>query len=340
MTYKKQCILCAVISCMIMSSTFISLTYCLGKRISAEDMPYGLSENYAMFVRKNPCKKQLGDIIDLEKDNKVTLISEYTGENYISLYDPRYYFYGENSVESIGERRYFSSEDYLEHTKTGVAVVWSDDQLFGADMQQMTQPGICEECIFLINSSSKLYKSGIEYIVNMTSLEKMGETVYVDSDDLKELQKIESRFISEGYKKTERKQGEWKGIVDIMPQSLYEIVVLMANTVLYPIYAFACGMMFFYNGRTLKIHKLCGGTNWNIFRTLSGRYLKINIIGSASVTLVCYIFMKNEFPQYVGIWRTIFIYLGHVLVTVFLFWFGCFSNVRILEIRGIKNNVK
>lgn len=168
MAYRKLCILCAIISCLIMSSTFISFTYCIGRRIAAKDVPYGLSENY------------------------------------IALYDPRYYFYNENPVQSIGERRYFSKKDYLEHTKTGVAVAWSENQLFGGNIQQMTQKGICEECIFLIDTSSKLYQSGIDYIVNMTSVEKMGETIYIDSDDTEKLQKIEHRLVSEGYKVAEK----------------------------------------------------------------------------------------------------------------------------------------
>lgn len=340
MDYKKQCILCAIISCLIMSSTFISLTYCFGRRMAAKDMPYGLSQNYRKFVREDLCEKQLGSIIDIEKDDEVTLISEYSGENYISLYDPRYYFYDENPVQAIGERRYFSKRDYVERTKTGAAVVWSEDQLFGADMQQMVQSGICEECIFLFNSSGRLYKLGIEYVVNMASLEKMGETVYLDSDDEKELERIERKLILEGYKKIEEKTNKWIGISDIMPQSLYEIVVFAANAALYLIYAFACGMMFFYNGRRLKINKLCGGSSGKIFCCLSETYIKVNVIGSAAVTVICYVLMKKEFPRYVGIGSSVFFYLGHLLVTIFLYWLGCMINMRMLEIRGVKNYVK
>lgn len=340
MAYRKQCILCAIISCLIMSSTFISFTYCIGRRIAAKDVPYGLSENYIKLVRENRCEKSVEEIIDLENDTNVTIISEYSNENYIALYDPRYYFYNENPVQSIGERRYFSKKDYLEHTKTGAAVAWSESQLFGGNIQQMTQRGICEECIFLIDTSSKLYQSGIDYIVNMTSVEKMGETIYIDSDDTEKLQKIEHRLVSEGYKVAEKKQNTWIKIEDIIPQSLYEIVVFMANAALYPIYAFACGMMFFYNRRILKINKLCGGTGWKIFCHLSERYFKVNIIGSAIMTLVCHVFIKNAIPSYVGIWSTVCLYLGHVLVTGFLFWFSYICNMQVLEIRGTKAYVK
>lgn len=121
---------------------------------------------------------------------------------------------------------------------------------------------------------------------------------------------------------------------------MYEIVVFAANAALYPIYAFACGMMFFYNRRILKINKLCGGTSWKIFCHLSERYFKVNIIGSAIMTLVCHVFMKNAVPQYVGIWSTVCLYLGHVLVTGFLFWFSYICNMQVLEIRGTKAYVK
>ena len=84
MAYRKQCILCAIISCLIMSSTFISFTYCIGRRIAAKDVPYGLSENYIKLVRESLCEKSVEEIIDLENDTNVTIISEYSNENYIA----------------------------------------------------------------------------------------------------------------------------------------------------------------------------------------------------------------------------------------------------------------
>ena len=35
-------------------------------------------------------------------------------------------------------------------------------------------------------------------------MEKMGETIYIDSDDTEKLQKIEHRLVSEGYKVAEK----------------------------------------------------------------------------------------------------------------------------------------
>ena len=82
MAYRKQCILCAIISCLIMSSTFISFTYCIGRRIAAKDVPYGLSENYIKLVRENRCEKSVEEIIDLEtKESDIELLSDEEIEN-------------------------------------------------------------------------------------------------------------------------------------------------------------------------------------------------------------------------------------------------------------------
>ena len=118
----------------------MSFAYSLSRRTNNIELPYGLSNNYMKFVNTENINIKFNDIINIQKDDKITIISEYAGENFIALYDPSFYFYDQKMVHALGGTRYFSNKDYVNKTKTGILV--SDIDLFKGftDMKNVNTP--------------------------------------------------------------------------------------------------------------------------------------------------------------------------------------------------------
>lgn len=108
-----------------MASTLLSLGYCVARSETSKDTPYGLTYNYTQLKLTGTSKVNFQDIVDINTDTNITIISEYSNVNYIALYDPNYYFYSQKMVDFIGTTRYFSHSDYVNKTRTGILV--SDD---------------------------------------------------------------------------------------------------------------------------------------------------------------------------------------------------------------------
>lgn len=336
MNFKKQSVLCGIVSSLILVSTFISVAYSLTQSIYYIETPFHLSVNYMKFVKESPSEVKVQDVIDAERDSNVTVLSEYTGEEYAALYDPRMYFYEDMVVYAVGATRYFSNKDYAEKRKVGI-LLKDVDWYTGFYEKDQVQTPLIEECIFHINSeNSRLYRESIHYIVNQTSLENMGDVVYVDSDDKADRNAVRKRLLSAGYTEAETIRKDSRSFI----AEPHSAVMLFASLMLYPVFLFACVMCFWNFRRLLKIHKLNGGTNGRIFWELAPPFLCVNVIASAVLGMVSYLYMELYSDVFIFPSDLIIVWAAHIAVTSLSFWIGYCYNVVKIDLRMGENDVK
>lgn len=260
-------------------STLLSIGYCVGRSQTSSKKPYGLTNNYRQFQLVSNEKINFQDIINVDRDTCITLISEYPSKNYIALYDPSYYYYRQKMVDYIGITRYFSYSDYQNKTNTGILVSDNSNIFAGYSALVNHNTPLLDELIFSINPLSVLYQPNIDYIINQASIKHLGNTVYIDSKDLQAVHDIEDRLISAGYQIVNNTHPNLLGICKfIVSNGLYEKIILIPALSLYIIFLYTCFMFFTNNKQVLKIHILHGGNTMYTFFTLSKTFLIINLL--------------------------------------------------------------
>ena len=100
------------------SIILIAANYVVGNTIS---IPYELYETRRVFV---PTEKVKNFDWDFLLERNVVLVAETSDSKVVGLYDPGMYYFV-NSTKALDPRylRYFSNEDYLKKTDTGVALI-------------------------------------------------------------------------------------------------------------------------------------------------------------------------------------------------------------------------
>ena len=100
------------------SIILIAANYVVGNTIS---IPYELNETRRIFV---PTEKVKNFDWDFLLERNVVLVAQTSDSKVVGLYDPGMYYFV-NSTKALDPRylRYFSNEDYLKKTDTGVALI-------------------------------------------------------------------------------------------------------------------------------------------------------------------------------------------------------------------------
>lgn len=314
MNYKKQSIICAIISGLIFVTIIISVGYSVGTGKFASDTPYGLSVKYIKLIKTNNAKVKYSDIIDLNEDKKITIVSEYKNQNYLGFYDPQLYFYDQKMINAVGVTRYFSESDYINEAKTGVLVTNTDLFLGFSSIPSVSTP-LIEECIFNINTLSSLYKKDIKYIINLTSLDSMGDVIYMDSESINELQSVKEKLLDKGYEIEQREELSLvESIILACARNFRALVLFIPAIALYPIFLFSCTMYFINNRRILKIHKLHGGNIKAIFWNCGKEFMCLNIILTLIVSFVAYHYLNKLQFIYFTIDNWVEIYMLHIIM--------------------------
>ena len=343
LNYKQQSTILGIISSLILTCVVIALGYSATRSYNrSTNQSFNLSANSITFKLNSDVKVNSSDIINPTTNDSITILSEYINEEYLGLYDPRFYFYRQKMVISHGETRYFSQSDYINKTKTAIFV--SDIDLFQAlSMLPSIKTPLIEECIFHINSMSSLYRDNINYIINQTRLEYLGDIVYLDSEDSNLLNIYKDKLLSHGYDLVIRNQdarGLSKLLYDSIPRTLYEIVVLTAALSMYPLFLFCCIIYFYNKNKTLEIHKLHGGRTSPIFFELIKPFLISNICISSILFFFVYSFYFKYLFSYYSFFSFIFILISHLAITSLFFYIGFYLNIKTVDIFGGNKNVR
>ncbi len=333
MRFKRQNILCSIVSGLILMSVIMSLGYTLSRRYNKMSTPYGLSNNYMKFTREFPVEVDFNKIFNVDVDQNITVVSEYEGLNYITLYDPRYFFYNQKMVTAIGGTRYFSDSDYKQRTKTGILV--SDKNLFeGFSDTSNIRSSMIDECIFHINSYSTLYKPDIEYIINMTSVQYLGDKIYVDYDNYQDYKKIEEKLTKYGYKIEDTKSIKTIVLMEsaIKNHNIYESSLIISSLSMYPIFLFTCILFFYNNKKIIVVNKLCGGEKNKVFVIISKKFLACNFIICTLSGFIAYITYSKDLLRQIPFLDFLFLIVVHLLIINMNYFVGFHINFKRLEL--------
>ena len=124
MKYKTQNLLCVIMSITTLFSSLFCIDYITKSSIYKNDIPYGMSINYLKLVKSVPDNIHVifEDVINIDLDTQLTIISEFDNANYMGIYDPAYAYVHQNSIIAPGTTRYFSINDYQNKVKSGIYV--------------------------------------------------------------------------------------------------------------------------------------------------------------------------------------------------------------------------
>ena len=117
-SFVKKNIIFYILIFAVNSIILIAANYVVGNTIS---IPYELYETRRVFV---PTEKVKNFDWDFLLERNVVLVAETSDSKVVGLYDPGMYYFV-NSTKALDPRylRYFSNEDYLKKTDTGVALI-------------------------------------------------------------------------------------------------------------------------------------------------------------------------------------------------------------------------
>lgn len=117
-SFVKENIIFCILIFAVNSVILIAANYVVGNTIS---IPYELNETRRIFV---PTEKVKNFDWDFLLERNVVLVAQTSDSKVVGLYDPgMYYFVNSTKVLDPKYLRYFSNEDYIKKTDTGVALI-------------------------------------------------------------------------------------------------------------------------------------------------------------------------------------------------------------------------
>lgn len=219
-----------------------------------------MSHNHVKLNKTTDFDLNLLDISGILETKNVVIISEYNDQRYLGIYDPSVFYPPHNLYYKLGDYRYFSDLDYMNKNKSGIII---DDNLF---INESYDKKMCEnrlsqkvDDIIYCSDSNNLLSNYGEYteIINLTSLEDAGDTVYLDyriPEGKSEVKKIISALEENGYdlvSKDLRLLDIFKGI-PLSLRSFYFLIVILSIS-LYLFYAVIVFWFFESNKKSIRV---------------------------------------------------------------------------------------
>jgi len=277
MNFKKQQVYCSLLSLSLLLITMFVFNYVYSRSYFRQEVPYNLSINYKKMIKKDDREVNINEIVNINQNIEITIISEYSDKSILGIYDPRMYFSNENHFILEGVTRYFSKLDYLNDIKSGIRVIY--------DFNNQNNPISCKEFksenvddfMFCIDKNSSLYRNNIKEIVNLSSLKRLGDIVYIDANNAEIYEDVVSKLSKSGY---ENENTFTTSIFQMFFQSLFsnanQASMILSMFSLYGIYVFVCFFHFSYNRKLIQVNFTYGGSIYSVFKKIGFKYLIYN----------------------------------------------------------------
>lgn len=249
MSLKKNQLLLLSLNILISVAVIMAFGYVKSWGVFNKGLPYNLSQNYIELI-PGDINLEYRDIQDL----KITLISEYDDQNYLGLLDTNFYFSYEMKYKIMGMTRYFNEHDYINKTESAILI---SDYNAGECSLGMERDNTSKDYLFCINSQSSLYKDNIKEIINYTYIDKVPERIFIDSDNLTDLDIAFKKLADLGYVKVESKSITL--ITSVLYGGRHSNLFLVCVFALYFIFGIVCYYQFLFNKKTIALHSVLGG---------------------------------------------------------------------------------
>lgn len=332
---KKKNFIISIASFFIFLSLVLSVNYAVQRRAVRMEIPYNLTSNYETLNNKEGKKVSFFEVIDVYESYNITVISEYLEDGIIGLYDPRMYFYSEINYAILDENRYFSYEDYINKVDVGIKIENNEnDSIFSSS-------NYINEELFSIYEGADLFKEGYTKVINLTSLNTLGDVIFIDADDLNSVKDFTDKLIEFGYEIVEKEEITLvSSIILSLKSHIYESAVLVSSLSLYILFSITSYYYFYSLRKIIKINQLNGGSIIRTFIYLNGKFLKLNILLSVCVFFIFQIYTNSGFIETFNINHFNQLFIFHILVTTFLFFIGYSINFLKVENEGGQIYVK
>lgn len=333
---KRSTILTSSVSLLILVSTLMMISYV---HISAKSMniPFYMSHNFFKLKLDNNFDVPIDSIKDFNDVNDILIISSYEEQDMIGIYDPNMIYALSNTVSMIGDTRYFSTDDYINRTSSGIVV--SDILAYNIVGRTDRQSEYMDDVMYYTDSLNMLAENrSLKAIMNLYSFESLGTSVYIDfysKDGGESANRLKDILMTYGYKVDNSETPS-------VPEAIFEknknlsSTVMMGFTIFYVIYAIVSYWHFYNQKRELSIHYIFGGR----FRSIAK--IKVDPLFALSIAYFVLVFIFYRYQQNVnytimGFTSVFAIYIIHVCI-VHLINIGMYGIVyRSIETAGGMN---
>ncbi|MGI6235514.1 MAG: hypothetical protein ACOYI6_09745 [Christensenellales bacterium] len=280
---RKQQWMCSFASLLILYVVIVSVNYGLARIVARGDYPFALSPQFREYHRAADGHVSIDFLKDMRANTDITLLTKGEGlGSTMGIWDPRMYF--GNTLYSVlyGTTRYFSMEDYDKATDAKAIVLHDtyDDAPY---------PGY----IFTITEMSNLYAPDVNEVQNLFSLQHLGESVWIDADDEKNLAQAEAALLRQGYSLIrDGRISLLRGLQKTLFHDAYSTLVLFIPFGMYLIWAFASFALFSLNQKKLALSRVFGGQQTRVFLHLATPFFGHVCLAFPMILLV-YLWLKK-----------------------------------------------
>lgn len=274
------------------------------------EQKYAMTSNHKVFER-GETQVSFFDVFDPKVDQNILVISEYEGEDFLGIYDPMLIYSVRNSYQIKGITRYFNTSDYINRTKAGIYLTGFDN--FN---QCNVWGGKLMDIVLYCAENDGLFGEDITHLLNLTSLETLGNTVYIDYDELEIVKPVLEKLNSLGYEdRLERDYGFVEVFLKVAPGTLLNYILILCG--MYALYFMMLYWHFLNERKRIYLHYLHGGSHLPILLS----YVKTHLKGSAYGLVIVYVLKETldliEFVRFSNV-SFLMLWVLHNLITVLL----------------------
>lgn len=242
--------------------------------------PFYMGTNYIIMKRDSEQRVSFDDIIDVDKDTGVLVISRDENSETIGVYDPNMIMAFQNAFTGgRGITRYFSHDDYINKTKSGIIVSSTPENI----TPEYTSTNISEVMYCTDINSSFNYDGYTKEVVNLASLDTLGEYVYLDYGDEQSANRIIGLLRDTGYS---RQSGGYVGLLESLLSFKGFMNRIMTGGFLIYVFFGVTSFWHFYNDRKkITIRFLHGGTLKRMTSKLMGQFIILSLLGMIPVLI-------------------------------------------------------
>ena len=325
-----------IYSFLILLSTLFCLNQLVIGAVSAGlGYPFHMGLNYMILENQENRSLKLTDIVDLQEDRNITIITKDDTWNYNGLYDPRYRYVHDQMLTYVSMAKYFSIRDYASPSNE-VIVMDNDPEnpAFGILEGQADEKG--RKITGVFTPLAELYDSTVDEVRNMAET-GFGKTVYLDSDDRQVLKRVSARLEEYGWKEKKAYKHSLAGLVSMTlnaPGNQYRFVDVLCCLSLYLLFLVICLISFHKEGRRLALNLLYSGERNRLYRYFLCPFVVLNCISA----VICVLFsvvapkifgeavLETQWIVVIGVW--------HFVLTSLLYFCALQNTLEHISARG------
>lgn len=189
--------------------TIYSLQHIYVGGVMRENTPFYMSQNYVKLETEvdDTQLPAVDAVLDI-KEQDLTILTFYEAAGEAAIYDPRNLFlpslantgqnYHNDPRFKFKNRQYFSMDDYIKRRKVHLKVLGRKEADAAKDYEYYNFNEYYKYC--LVSEGNKLYEvPGIKNYHNLTALQTLGKTVYLDADRQENVDLMVKRLQVYGY---------------------------------------------------------------------------------------------------------------------------------------------